>query len=116
MRLTSTPHRPTFAVPVLRHGGCFSIALLLLLCLVGLPSGQASDASLVQPALEDWDETDPVEDKGLLPLSDHQPAVTGACLAIEGTSGSRRMAPVQPYGAASSWLCASSVTRAPPIA
>jgi len=99
----------------LRVQGCFFLALLLFLCLVGLPSSQAADVFSVQATLEDWDEADPAEDRGLLPLSDHQPDMAGACPNVPGIDPPSCMASAQPHHASSSVLKSSFGTRAPPI-
>ncbi|TAJ08867.1 MAG: hypothetical protein EPO61_08155 [Nitrospirae bacterium] len=102
-------------LPSLRAGGCFFVALLLFVCLVGLPSSQASDVSLTQAALEDWDEADPAEDKGALPLSDHQQDFAGCYLSLLSPAVARSTSDPQRPGGSSYLLLRFSVARAPPV-
>jgi hypothetical protein len=114
VKLTMTQNRHASMLTALRAKGCFFVALLLFVCLIGLPSSQASDVSLAQAALEDWDEADPAEDKGALSLADHQQDMAGVYLSLpesavaSGTSHPRRL------GGFSYLLIRFSPARAPP--
>lgn len=98
----------------LRVWGTFSVALVISLYLVALPSSQAFDAPLLSAALEEWDETDPVEDKSLLPWSDHQPDVEGVCLSMERLANLRQLIHAESMTAVSSVFPSLSAARAPP--
>jgi hypothetical protein len=94
-------------------GICF-IAFFIFLYLVAPPSSRASDAPLLSAAVEDWDETDPVEDKSLLSLSDHQPDVDGPCLSMQRLSNLRRLIHAESMTAGSPLFPSFSEARAPP--
>ncbi len=114
MTRTMTQSRWASRVPALRLWGCSCIALILFVCLIGLPSSQASDVSLVSAALEDWDEMDPDEDKGLPFLSDHQPDLAGVCLALPTPAVPSGTVHPQRLGGSSYLPLHSSIARAPP--
>lgn len=114
MTLTTTQSRWVSRAPALRLWGCSCIALILFVCLIGLPSSQASDVSLVSAALEDWDEMDPDEDKGLPFLSDHQPDLAGAFLALPIPAVPSSTVHPQRLGGSSYLPLRSSIARAPP--
>ncbi|MDE3020039.1 MAG: hypothetical protein KGI53_13570 [Nitrospirota bacterium] len=65
-------------------------------------------------ALEDWDEMDPDEDKGLPLLSDHQPDLAGAYLALVIPAVPGSTFHPQRLGGSSYLLLHSSIARAPP--
>lgn len=113
--LTMTRGRRACLLPSLRAGGCFFVALLLLVCLIGLPSSQASDVSLAQAALEDWDEADPAEDKGALSLSDHQQDLADGYLLLLTPAVASSTSHLQRPGGSSYLLLRLSVARAPPV-
>ncbi len=101
-------------LPSLRAGGCCCVAFLLLICLVGLPSSQAADVSLVQAALEDWDEADPAEDKGALPQPNHQQDFTGVSLPLLTPAVVSSTSHPQRPGGSSYLLLRFPIARAPP--
>nr|MBI3613533.1 hypothetical protein [Nitrospirota bacterium] len=115
MKLTMTQGRRASMLPSLRAGGCCFVALLLFVCLIGLPSSQASDVSLEQAALEDWDEADPAEGKGALPLSDHQQDLAGLYLPLLMPAVASRTSHPQRSAGSSYLLPRFSVARAPPV-
>jgi hypothetical protein len=95
--------------------GVFLVAFCISLYLVGLPSSQAFDAPLLSAALEDWDEIDPVEDKNLLPQSDHQPDVEGVCFSMPRRSDPRHLLYVESMTKTPSLVPSDSDARAPPV-
>ena len=108
--------QPAAMTGPLRVWGCVGLALVLFLSSVGVPSSQASDVLPLQAAWEDWDEVDSSEDKGLWPLSDHQPDLAGAGWPIAGAFGFTATAPAAQDGPVASLLSSLSVSRAPPLA
>lgn len=115
VKLAMTQNWRASMLSSLRGGSCFFVALLLLICLVGLPSSQAADVSLAQAALEDWDEADPAEDKGAPPLSDHQQDFAGVSLPLLTPLVVSHASHPQRPGSASYLLLRFSVARAPPV-
>ena len=115
MKLTMTQSRRASMLPSLRAGGCFFVALLLFVCLIGLPSSQASDVSLAQAALEDWVEADPAEDKGALPQPDHQQDFVGVSLPLLTPAVVSSTSHPQRPGGSSYLLLRFPIARAPPV-
>ncbi len=112
-----TQTRPASMLTALRARGCCFVALfalLLFVCLIGLPSSQASDVSLAQAALEDWDEADPAEDKGVLSLADHQQDMAGWYLSLPESAVASGTSHPQRLGGVAYLLLRLSPARAPP--
>ncbi|MBM4132362.1 MAG: hypothetical protein FJ245_01215 [Nitrospira sp.] len=114
MKLTMTQNRHPSMLTALRARGCFFVALLLFLCLIGLPSSQASDVSLAQAALEDWDEADPAEGKETLYLVDHQQDMAGVYLSLPEPAGAIGTSHPLRLGGFSYLVLRFSPARAPP--